>query len=132
MSMNDTLADVLSRIRNGQNATLREIRCPYSKLSAAVVEVLKQEGYISDHAKEEQEDGKADLLIRLKYHEGLPVIKQLKRVSTPGRRVYKSCKDMPRYYNGLGIAIVSTSSGVMSDYHARKNGVGGEILCSVF
>lgn len=132
MSMNDALADMLTRIRNGQQARLAQVSCPASNLLSNVLEVLKDEGYIREYAKNDNEDGKPTLVIGLKYHDGEPVIRQVKRISTPGRRVYSGKADMPRIHNGLGIAVLSTSKGVMSDYKARLEGVGGEVLCSVF
>lgn len=131
MAMNDLLSDMLARIRNGQNAHLTTIKAPYSKLLANVCEVLKNEGYILDWKKAGSEQ-KPELEITLKYYEGVPVIKKLKRISTPGRRHYSPINDLPKVNNGLGISIISTSSGVMSDYQARQRNVGGEVLCSVF
>ena len=118
MSMSDTLGDMLTRIRNAQRAKKSEVVSPASRLRESVLEVLKKEGYIEGY--------------ELKYHEGTSVITEIYRVSTPGRRVYSSVKDLPRVYNGLGISIISTPSGVMSDHDARKANVGGEILCQVF
>ncbi len=132
MSMNDLLSDLIARIRNGQAARLPEIRCQYSKLLAAVCEVLVKEGYIATYRMEEVASGRAELVIELKYHEDEAVIKEIKRISSPGRRVYRSVSSMPRVHNGLGIAIISTSQGVMSDFDARQANVGGEVLCSVF
>lgn len=131
MAMNDLLSDMIARIRNGQKARLAHVICHYSKLSANVLEVLKTDGYIRDYAV--IEDGnKKDIRVDLKYHEGEPVIKEIVRESTPGRRLYSSISDLPKFFNGLGIAIVSTSKGVMSDFEARSANVGGEVLCSVF
>ena len=131
MSMNDLISDMVARIRNGQKARLARVNCRFSKLSVNVLEVLKSDGYINDYRV--IEDGnKKDIQIDLKYHEGEPVIKEIKRESTPGRRVYQSISELPKFFNGLGIAIVSTSKGVMSDFEARSANVGGEILCSVF
>jgi len=132
MSMNDPLSDLLTRIRNGQAARLSEIKSPASKLRANVLEVLKREGYIRDYAVTQNDNGSAQLNVELKYSEGLPVIKEIKRVSKPGRRVYTQVKDVPRVYNGLGISILSTPRGVLSDKEAREANVGGEILCRVF
>jgi len=129
--MNDLLSDMVARIRNGQKARLSQISCPYSKLSENVLHVLKEDGYISDYRAVENEN-KKDLQVLLKYHEGEPVIKKIQRESKPGRRVYSPIADIPKFFNGLGIAIVSTSKGVMSDFDARNANVGGEILCSVF
>jgi len=131
MAMNDVLSDMIARIKNGQKARLAQVVCRPSKLSANVLEVLKKEGYIRDY-RYIGEGNKKDIEIDLKYHEGEPVIKEIYRESTPGRRVYESIKDLPKFFNGLGIAILSTSKGVMSDFEARSVNVGGEILCSVF
>ena len=131
MSMNDLLSDMIARIRNGQKARLAQVDCRFSSLCANVLEVLKTDGYIRDYAVV-TEGGKKDIRVDLKYHEGDPVIKEIVRESTPGRRVYKSISDLPKFFNGLGIAIVSTSKGVMSDFEARSANVGGEVLCSVF
>jgi small subunit ribosomal protein S8 len=131
MAMNDLLSDMLTRIRNGQNASLVSIRAPYSKLLANVCEVLQREGYIVGYTKLE-EGAKNYLEITLKYFEGEPVIKKIKRVSTPGRRHYSPIDALPKVHNGLGISILSTSKGVMSDYEARQQNVGGEVLCNVF
>ncbi|HEU5048288.1 MAG TPA: 30S ribosomal protein S8 [Rickettsiales bacterium] len=131
MAINDLLSDMITRIRNGQKARLAHVECHYSKLCANVLEVLKNDGYIRDYAV--VEDGnKKDIRVDLKYHEGEPVIKEISRESTPGRRLYSSISDLPKFFNGLGIAIVSTSKGVMSDFEARSANVGGEVLCSVF
>ncbi|MEI7669041.1 MAG: 30S ribosomal protein S8 [Pseudomonadota bacterium] len=131
MSMNDLLSDMIARIRNGQKARLTQVSCPYSKLSLNVLSVLKNDGYITDYRVLEN-GSKRDIQIALKYHEGEPVIKQIKRESKPGRRVYESIADLPKFFNGLGIAIISTSKGVMSDFEAHNANVGGEVLCSVF
>jgi small subunit ribosomal protein S8 len=131
MAMNDLLSDMIARIKNGQKARLAQVQCRASKLSANVLEVLKNEGYIRDY-RMIGDGNKKDIEIDLKYHEGEPVIKQIKRESKPGRRTYGSIKDLPKFFNGLGIAILSTSKGVMSDFDARNANVGGEILCSVF
>ena len=131
MSMNDLLSDMLARIRNAQNAKLSSISCPFSNLLANVLEVLKREGFIRDWRA--LEDGnKRSLEIELKYHEGQPVMKLLKRVSSPGRRHYSSASDLQPVYNGLGMAILSTDQGVISDNDARIANVGGEVLCYVF
>lgn len=132
MSMNDLLSDMLTRIRNGQRAHLSKITCPASNLLLNVLAVLKKEGYIVDFAKKEAVAGKAEIEIELKYYEGEAVIKEINRISTSGRRSYSKIKALPNYYNGLGIAILSTPKGVMSDYDARLANVGGEVLCSVF
>lgn len=131
MSISDPLSDMLSRIRNGQAAGKSAIGCPYSKLHANVCAVLKDEGFISGF-KIEGEANKKIITIELKYAEGKGVIRKIDRVSKPGRRVYTNIKTMPRFYNGLGILIVSTPGGVMADHKARAANVGGEILCQVF
>jgi|TARA_Y100000310_G_scaffold149388_2_gene148683 small subunit ribosomal protein S8 len=131
--MSDPVADLLTRIRNGQRANKSSVLSPVSKLRGNVLEVLKSEGYI--RAYEIRKDGESEMesfKIELKYHEGKPVIHEISRVSRPGRRVYSKIKDLPRYYGGLGIAILSTPRGVMSDTQARQANVGGEILCQVF
>lgn len=130
MSMTDPVADLLTRVRNGQRAGKTEVTAPASKLKAEILRVLKDEGYIADFGKVEA-DGKPMLSIKLKYYEGAPVIEQIKRVSRPGLRVYKSKDELPRILGGLGIAIVSTSKGVMSDRAARAQGQGGEVICVV-
>jgi len=132
MSMNYRLADMLTQIRNAQAARLPEVRLSASKFLANVLEVLVSEGYIDSYTKEQNAKGQAQLVIKLKYHEGERVIKQIDCISKPGRRVYCEISKLPRYYNGLGIAILSTSHGVMSDFQARQANVGGEVLCSVF
>lgn len=131
MAMNDLLSDMIARIKNGQKARLAQVICRSSRLSANVLEVLKNEGYIRDY-RTIGDGTKHDIEIDLKYHEGEPVIREIKRVSKPGRRTYESIKDLPKFFNGLGIAILSTSKGVMSDFDARSANVGGEVLCSVF
>jgi small subunit ribosomal protein S8 len=132
MSLSDPLGDMLTRIRNGQHARMSTVESPASKLRSNVLEVLKREGYIRGYSQEEIRPGVANLRIELKYHEGEPVIKQIARVSKPGRRVYSKIADLPRFYNGLGIQILSTPRGVMSDNEARAQNVGGEVLCRVF
>ena len=131
MSMNDPLGDMLTRIRNAQMRGKSTVRTPSSKLRAWVLDVLKDEGYIRGY-EAVTADGHAELEISLKYFEGTPVIRELKRVSKPGRRVYASVKDIPSVRNGLGVSIVSTPKGVMSDAAARTANVGGEVLCTVF
>lgn len=131
MSMNDLLSDMIARIRNGQKARLAQVSCRASNICSNVLNVLKNEGYIRDF-RVVAEGNKKDIVIDLKYHEGEPVIKKISRESTPGCRTYGSIKDLPKYFNGLGIAILSTSKGVMSDFEARNANVGGEVLCSVF
>ena len=132
MSMTDPLGDMLTRIRNGQRARKDTISTPNSRLRANVLDVLKREGYIRDYTRREVRPGIAEVDIELKYHEGEPVIREINRVSTPGRRVYSKIKDLQRVYNGLGIAILSTPRGVLSDAEARDMNVGGEVLCQVF
>lgn len=132
MSMNDLLSDMIARIHNGQLAQHATIRCPASKLLESVLEVLKNEGYINGHKRETLAKGRDELVIELKYHEGEAVIKEISRVSKPGRRAYRKIAKLPRIHNGLGISILSTSHGVMSDFDAQKANVGGEILCNVF
>lgn len=132
MSMSDPLGDLLTRIRNAQRARQTACIAPASKLRANVLEVLKREGFIRGYRAEELRPGVAQLRIELKYAEGEPVIKEITRVSTPGRRVYSKIRELPRVYSGLGISILSTPRGVMSDAEARAANVGGEVLCRVF
>ena len=132
MSMSDPLGDMLTRIRNGQSAGKSVVSSPASRLRANVLEVLKREGYIRDYSSVEVRAGISELQIELKYHEGTPVISQIQRVSRPGRRVYSGIKELKRVYNGLGISILSTPRGVLSDNEARDANVGGEVLCMVF
>ncbi|GAB6051391.1 30S ribosomal protein S8 [Magnetospira thiophila] len=132
MSMSDPLGDMLTRIRNGQRARKNTITAPASAFRATVLEVLKREGYIRDYSRQNLRAGVDELRIELKYYEGDPVIREISRVSKPGRRVYAKIKDLGRVYNGLGIAILSTPRGVMSDAEAREANVGGEVLCQVF
>jgi len=134
MSMSDPISDMLTRIRNAQMVGHTEVAMPASKLKASIAQVLKDEGYIEDFAIREKSDdvsAKKELHIGLKYYAGRPVIERLERVSKPGLRVYKGRDDIPRILNGLGVAILSTSRGVMTDRKARADGVGGEILCIV-
>ena len=130
--MNDPLGDMLTRIRNAQMRGKSTVRTPASKLRAWVLDVLKDEGYIRGYDKVAAANGQPELEISLKYFEGTPVIRELKRVSKPGRRVYASVQDIPSVRNGLGLSIVSTPKGVMSDAAARTANVGGEVLCTVF
>ncbi|SNX68478.1 SSU ribosomal protein S8P [Cereibacter ovatus] len=132
MSMNDPLGDMLTRIRNAQLRGKSTVSTPASKLRAWVLDVLSAEGYIRGYEKKETENGQGELVISLKYFEGTPVIRELKRVSKPGRRVYMATKDLPSVRNGLGVSIISTPKGVMSDASARSANVGGEVLCTVF
>ena len=130
MSMTDPIADMLTRIRNGQHARKATVSMPSSAQKVAVANVLQAEGYI-DGYETEQDGTKASLTVQLRYFEGAPVIEKLQRVSRPGLRVYRGKDDLPKVLGGLGVAIVSTSSGVMSDREAREKGVGGEVLCVV-
>ncbi|MDF2182696.1 30S ribosomal protein S8 [Neptuniibacter sp. CAU 1671] len=130
MSMQDTLADMLTRIRNGHMAEKQAVSMPSSKAKVNVAKVLKEEGYITDFAVEG--DVKPVLTIELKYFEGKPVIEEIKRVSRPGLRIYKNASELPKVAGGLGIAIISTSKGVMADRAARAAGIGGEVICTVF
>ena len=132
MSMNDPVGDMLTRIRNAQMRNKSNVSTPASKLRGWVLDVLKSEGYIRNYESVVGKDGKAAIEVSLKYFDGEPVIRELRRVSTPGRRVYARAKDIPFVRQGLGIAIVSTPRGVMSDGQARATNVGGEILCTVF
>jgi small subunit ribosomal protein S8 len=129
--MNDPLGDLLTRIRNAQMRSKNKVSSPNSRLRESVLEVLKSEGYIRGFAVVERE-GRSEVEIELKYFEGAPVIREIERISKPGRRVYTSVRNLPRINNGLGVAIVSTPKGVMADHDARDANVGGEILCTVF
>ena len=130
MSMSDPIADMLTRIRNAQGVQKTTVAMPSSKVKVAIANVLKDEGYIEDYAVSEA-DGKSELKIGLKYYAGRPVIERLERVSRPGLRIYKGKDDIPQVMNGLGVAIVSTPKGVMTDRKARATGVGGEVICYV-
>lgn len=130
MSMSDPIADMLTRIRNAQAVEKANVSMPSSKVKVAIAQVLKDEGYIDGFAVR-GEVGKPELELQLKYYAGRPVIERIERVSKPGLRIYKGVEELPRVMNGLGVAIVSTSRGVMADRHARAKGVGGEILCVV-
>ncbi len=132
MSMSDPLGDMLARIRNGQRARKRTVTTPASKLRANVLDVLQREGYIRGFSWAEMRSGVSELTVELKYADGEPAIRELSRVSKPGRRVYSGIKELPREFNGLGISILSTPRGVMSDAEARAANVGGEVLCRVF
>lgn len=132
MSMTDPIADMLTRIRNGLQAGKSAVNSPASKTRQRILDVLQREGYIRGYSRNEGEANKAELRIELKYNEGEPVIRTINRVSKPGRRVYSSVRDLPRVHNGLGISIVSTPKGVLSDAEARESNVGGEVLCTVF
>ena len=132
MSMTDPLGDLLTRIRNAQMRKKSKVSTPTSRLRAGVLDVLKTEGYIRGYASVEHKDGRSEFEIELKYFDGAPVIREIERISKPGRRVYVSVKALPRVNNGLGVAILSTPKGVMADHDAREQNVGGEILCTVF
>ena len=130
--MNDPIADMLTRIRNAQMRGKSTVRSPASKMRERILDVLAAEGYIRGHERVTAANGHEDIEISLKYYEGTPVIHEMKRVSKPGRRVYMGVRDIPQVRQGLGVSIVSTPKGVMSDAVARSNNVGGEVLCTVF
>ena len=130
MTMQDPLSDMLTRIRNAQSAQHPEVSMPSSNAKRAVLDVLRAEGYIESYAVSEGK--KPELSVTLRYHGGRPVIEELKRVSRPGLRIYKECNELPQVRGGLGVAVISTSKGVMTDRAARAQGVGGEVLCTVF
>ena len=132
MSMSDTLGDMLTRIRNGQTTNKKVVDAPASRFRKNVLEVLKREGFIRNYEEKEAKPGINFFEIELKYYNGKPVITEIKRVSTPGRRVYSSIKNLQKTYNGLGISILSTPRGVMSDNEAREANVGGEVLCTIY
>ena len=132
MTFTDPIGDMFSRIRNGQLRSLSSIIIPSSNFRKNILEILKNEGYIRDVFIEKSENNKISLKISLKYFEGQPVIKEIKRISKPGRRVYSRAASIPKVMNGLGLSILSTPKGVMSDAEARKNNIGGEIICRVF
>jgi small subunit ribosomal protein S8 len=132
MSIQDPLGDMLTRIRNAQQRGKSKVTCPASKMRLRVLDVLKQEGYIRDFATVQKGTAKAEIEIELKYFDGAPVIREIQRVSKPGRRIYASVGTLPTVYNGLGISILSTPKGVMSDNEARAQNVGGELICTVF
>jgi len=132
MTLADPIGDMITRIRNAQLRTLYNVKVPSSKYRAMILEVLKQEGYISNYKLLPHSKNKNSLVVDLKYYNGLPVIKEIKRISRPGRRVYARADSIPKIQNGLGLAIVSTSMGIMSDSDARMKKVGGEIICRVF
>ena len=131
MSMSDPISDMLTRIRNAQLAEKTTVAMPSSKLKVAIAEVLKDEGYVDGFSVVNGDGGKATLEIGMKYYSGRPVIEKIQRISRPGLRIYKGSDDIPKVMNGLGIAIVSTSKGLMTDRKARANGIGGEVLCVV-
>jgi small subunit ribosomal protein S8 len=132
MAMNDPVGDMLTRIRNAQMRRKTKVSTPGSRLRARVLDVLQSEGYIRGYSTTEYGNGRTEFEIELKYFEGEPVIREISRVSKPGRRVYSSVTAMPRVANGLGITILSTPQGVMADHEAREKNVGGEVLCTVF
>lgn len=132
MAISDPISDLLTRIRNGQLRGMAKIKSPNSRQRISVLDVLQSEGFIRGYTEVEFKDGHRELEIELKYHEGRPVIRELKRVSKPGRRVYASVKELMPYRQGLGVSIVSTPQGVMTDSTAREKNVGGEVLCHVF
>ena len=132
MSLSDPLGDMLTRIRNAYGRKKSKVSTPASKLRARVLEVMKSEGYIRDYSQTDFGDGKSEIEIELKYADGSPVLREISRVSKPGRRVYVGSKSIPQVANGLGIAILSTPKGVMADHQAREQNVGGEILCQIF
>ncbi|MCZ4272864.1 30S ribosomal protein S8 [Maritalea porphyrae] len=132
MSFTDPLGDMLTRIRNAQMRNRTSVKTPASKLRARVLDVLKSEGFIRGYTVSEIENGIAEIDVELKYLDDVPVIREIQRVSKPGRRVYASVKNIPQVANGLGVSIVSTPKGVMADHEARTNNVGGEVLCRVF
>lgn len=129
MSLNDVLSDTITRLRNGQSAKLSQVSVLYSKLNIAVLEILKFEGFISDFS---ESDTRTSITVTLSYSEGSPVIKEINRISKPGRRVYSKSSDLKNYFNGLGLAIISTPKGVLTNYKAKDLNVGGEILLTIF
>ena len=132
MTLADPIGDMLTRIRNGQMRSLNKIEIPFSNFRLKILEVLKKEGYIINFNIDDGKNKIKSILVDLKYYEGQPVIKEIKRISNPGRRVYSRADSIPRVLNGLGVAILSTSKGVMSDTEAVKNNLGGEIICRIF
>ena len=132
MSLSDPLGDMLTRIRNAYGRKKSSVSTPASRLRARVLDVLKSEGYIRDYSQTDFDNGKSEIEIELKYFDGNPVVREISRVSKPGRRVYVSAKSIPQVANGLGIAILSTPKGVMADHEAREQNVGGEVLCQIF
>ena len=132
MSLSDPIGDMLARIKNSQLRNYKKIDMPSSKFKAKIAEVLKNEGFIIDYKVNKKESNKVDLMINLKYHSGSPVISAIERVSKPGRRIFSSAQSLPKINNGLGIAIISTPKGVMTDIDAKKQKLGGEIICKVF
>ena len=132
MTLADPIGDMITRIRNAQLRALFNVKIPSSKFRAKILDILKQEGYISDYKFLANKDNKGNLSVDLKYNNGAPVIKEIKRISKPGRRIYARADSIPKIQNGLGLAIVSTSKGIMTDNDARSKKVGGEIICKVF
>ncbi len=132
MSFTDPIADMIARIRNGQMRAHNKIEMPASTFKGKILEVLKKEGFILNYTLDQADKNKAKFSIDLKYNSGIPVIKNIERISKPGRRFYSSAESIPKIQNGLGIAIVSTSKGVMTDVEARKANLGGEVICKVF
>ncbi len=132
MTLVDPIGDMFTRIRNGQMRNLNSVTIPASKFRSKILEILKSEGYINNFFLDNSDKNKKIIKVNLKYYEGTPVIKEIKRISKPGRRVYSRATSIPKIQNGLGMAIISTSQGVMSDIDARKNNIGGEIICKVF
>ena len=132
MSLIDPVGDMITRIRNAQMRQLSKVNIPSSRFRTKILDVLKQEGYIADYKLNSESNKKPFITVNLKYSNGLPVIKEIKRISKPGRRVYSRADSIPRVLNGLGLAILSTSKGVMSDTEAVKNNLGGEIICRIF
>jgi len=132
MTLTDPIGDMFSRIRNGQMRSLNSVDIPSSNFRQNILKILKNEGFIKDYYIEKSQNNKTNLKINLKYYEGNPVIKEITRISKPGRRVYSRANSIPKVMNGLGLAILSTPKGVMSDVEARKNNLGGEIICRVF
>jgi small subunit ribosomal protein S8 len=132
MTLMDPIGDMFTRIRNGQLRLMPKVEMPSSNFRLKILEVLKSEGFITSYHIEKKENNKVSLIVDLKYYEGTPVIREIKRVSKPGRRVYSRATSIPRIQNGLGLAIISTNKGIMSDIDARKNNIGGEIICRVF
>ena len=132
MTLTDPIGDMFSRIRNGQMRSLNSVDMPSSNFRQNILKILKDEGFINDYYIEKSENNKINLKINLKYYEGDPVIKEIKRISKPGRRIYSRANSIPKVMNGLGLAILSTPKGVMTDTDAKKNNVGGEIICKVF
>ena len=132
MTLVDPVGDMLTRIRNGQMRSLNNIEIPFSNFRTKILDVLKKEGYIINYVISDNKNTIKSILVKLKYYDGQPVIKEIKRISKPGRRVYSRATSIPKVLNGLGLAILSTSKGVMSDVEATKNNLGGEIICRIF